>query len=126
MFDWTAASRMYRRWMVLVFGESLAAAVAPRVRVMRLLEEVVELSQAELVTEDEAVAIVRQVYAKPSGLAYQERGGVMLTLVGYADSVQADLSHDFWEEMARVFDPEIVERVRYRNLHGDKIGMAKS
>lgn len=89
----------------------------------RLLEEVIELAQCEQVTLDEIHTVARQVYQKPPGLAWQELGGVMITLTAYAGTRDFDLEEAWLQEFERIMDPDIMARVRQRNLSGDKIGM---
>ena len=105
--DWAARVRV---WHHLVFGER-AVDHGAKVYSMRLLEEALELAQAENVSVADATAIVAQVYAKPPG---------------YASQAGASLSEAFEREFARIQDPGLIERIRYRNLHGDKLGMRKT
>jgi NTP pyrophosphatase (non-canonical NTP hydrolase) len=112
------------RWSRLVFRERHPE-ITPKIRVLRVLEEALELAQAEGVTTSEAITIVDQVFSKPKGYAHQELGGVLITLAGYADTANDDLESAFWAEFRRIMDPEIMEKVRIRNLAGDKIGFER-
>lgn len=112
--------RLVARWSVLVFGDRH---IHTSVRVLRLLEEVVELAQAEHVGPETVFAVVRQVYDRPRGVAAEELGGVTICLAAYAETAGMDLEEAFWDEFERIMDPAIMERVRERNLRGDKIGM---
>ena len=89
--------QMMGRWSHIVFGEHTKK-LTPKVRAIRLLEEVFELCQAEEITEQELDTVKRQVYGKPVGESYLE-------------------------EFGRIMQPEMMERVRSRNLGGDKIGI---
>ena len=120
--DWAARVRV---WHHIVFGER-AVDHGAKVYSMRLLEEALELAQAENVSVADATAIVAQVYAKPPGDPAKELGGVTITLAGYASQAGASLSEAFEREFARIQDPGLIERIRYRNLHGDKLGMRKT
>lgn len=113
---------MMGRWTHIVFDGHLQK-VTPKVRALRLLEEVIELSQAEGVTEQEIDTIKRQVMDKPAGSARAEFGGVMVTIMGYAWSTNYNAEEAFWEEFARIMHPDMMKKVRDRNLLGDKIGM---
>jgi NTP pyrophosphatase (non-canonical NTP hydrolase) len=93
---------------------------------LRVVEEVLELAQAEAVTPAEITIILYQVYGKPEGALHQELGGVMTTLAAYAATANLDLETAFWDEFERIMDPQIMEKVRTRNLAGDKIGFKKS
>lgn len=117
--------RLTWRWTELVFGDRIKEASTPRVRVLRLLEEVLELTQAEAIPEADVLTVIRQVYDKPPGEPERELGGVMITAAGYADAAGYDLEEAFWSEFERIMDPVKIEKVRHRNLEGDKIGMRK-
>ena len=114
--------QMMGRWSHIVFGEHTKK-LTPKVRAIRLLEEVFELCQAEEITEQELDTVKRQVYDKPVGESYLEFRGVMTTIMAYAWSRCYDPEKAFWEEFGRIMQPEMMERVRSRNLGGDKIGI---
>jgi NTP pyrophosphatase (non-canonical NTP hydrolase) len=116
--------RLVGRWTELVFRDRFAE-VTPRIRVMRLLEEALELAQAEDVPVTDAIIILNQVYDRPKGEPSQELGGVVITLANYAETAGLDLEEAFYSEFTRIMDPAIMEKVRKRNLDGDKIGFAK-
>lgn len=108
-------------WSTLVFNNNIKL-LTPKVRSMRLLEEALELAQAEDVTRQDAETILAQVYAKPKGYSYNELGGVLVTMAAYAGTQRWDLENVFMLEFTRIMDPVVMERVRNRNLSGDKIG----
>lgn len=114
--------RLARRWSQLVFGEHFDR-ITPKIRSLRLLEEAIELAQAEGVTIDEVEIVADQVYSKPIGNPKQEVGGVIVCLTNYADTRGYNIEEEFYTEYCRILDPKIMERVRTRNLAGDKIGM---
>lgn len=116
--------RMVKRWSLLVFRERYTE-ITPKIRVLRVLEEAAELAQAEGVTEEEFDHIKRQVFGKPPGEWNKELGAVLICLAGYASTRNADLEWEFWNEFERIMDPGIMEKVRKRNLEGDKIGFVK-
>lgn len=116
--------RLCGRWSQLVFRERFEE-VTPFIRVLRVLEEVLELSQAEGVSLNEALAILIQVYDRPKGTPQAELGGVAITLANYAESAGYDLEEAFWTEFERIMDPALMEKVRRRNLEGDKIGFKR-
>lgn len=90
---------------------------------MRLLEEAMELAQSEGITQLEADQIAAMVFSKPSGDPYKELGGVMITLAAYAGLKDFSMHFAAADEYRRIQDPELMERVRRRNLPGgDKIG----
>src|ERR1035441_3434518 len=55
----------------------------PKERAMRLLEEAIELAQAEGITWNQAIAQVLYVFGRPKGEAQQEAGGVAVCLLGW-------------------------------------------
>ncbi len=60
--------------------------MTPKERAMRLLEEAIELAQAEGITWGQAKKQVGHVYSRPNGEAYQEAGGVAVCLLGWCAS----------------------------------------
>lgn len=115
-------SRVTMRWSQLVFGEKIQA-LTPKVRMLRLLEETLELAQAEGVNIGEVRLITDQVFKKPPGEPYKELGGVLVTMAVYAETKGYDIDCAFWDEFERIMDPVMMEKVRKRNLEGDKIGI---
>jgi NTP pyrophosphatase (non-canonical NTP hydrolase) len=115
---------LMRKWSGYVFG-SRAKEITPHIRMLRLNEEAIELGQAENVTQGELLIIINQVYAKPPGALYQELGGVMTCLIAYCDIRGFDPEDAFFAEFTRIMDPAVMEKVRKRNLEGDKIGFQK-
>ena len=111
-----------RRWHSHVFGDK-AMQHGARIYAMRLLEEALELAQAEGVLPQEVDHIVEQVYRKPAGDPAKEFGGVLITATCYANHAELDMFKSFETEYVRINDPILIERVRYRNFHGDKIGL---
>lgn len=109
-------------WHRMVFGDRHMVNGA-KVYSMRLMEEAMELAQAEGVTADQAMTILRQMFDKPAGEPAKEFGGVLVTATGYANFADRDIEATFEAEYERIQDSAVVERVRFRNLHGDKIGM---
>jgi NTP pyrophosphatase (non-canonical NTP hydrolase) len=112
----------YKVWHDRVFGDC-ASEHGRKVYAMRLLEEALELAQAEGVTPIVCAAIQYQVYSKPAGNPEKELGGVLVTMTGYALYADLDIEATFETELERIQDEKIIDRVRYRNFHGDKIGM---
>jgi GNAT superfamily N-acetyltransferase len=92
-------AEMVGKWVALCFGES---AMSPTERARRLLEEAIELAQAEGVTLAETLKMASFVYAKPVGEPKQEAGGVALCLLGWAYGRGVDLDAIELEEIRRV------------------------
>ncbi len=70
------------RWASLAFGEE---EMTPRVRALRLLEEALELAQAEGVDADTAAKVAARVFSRPVGEARLEAGGVGVCLLAYCE-----------------------------------------
>lgn len=110
-----------RHWSVYVFGDRFSE-ITPHIRALRLLEETLELCQVDNVSLREIVIIIDQVYSKEPGNRFQEVGGVATCLIGYCDVAGVNLEGAAEAEMLRIMDPKVMEKVRRRNLEGDKIG----
>lgn len=75
------------RWAIDCFGED--EATDPKQRVLRFLEESVELAQAIGLDREKALELVAFVYNRPAGDVQQELGQVGLTLMLVAECVSA-------------------------------------
>lgn len=69
-------------WARRSFGER---AMNPKERALRVLEEALELAQAEGVELELVDKLARHVYGKPPGDPAQEIGGVAVTLLCYCE-----------------------------------------
>ena len=87
-------------WCARAFGDDSLA--DRRKRALRLLEEAIELYQAEQGSQDQAGALVAHVFAKPVGEPAQEVGGVSLTLLSYCHAAGLDADGCEAAELARV------------------------
>ncbi len=121
MFIW---SKLMSRWSQLVFRDRYKD-ITPHIRSLRALEEMMELCQAEGVTAEEVYIIKNQVFSRPKGEVEQELGGVLTTISAYAATRYLNIEDIFYSEFTRIMDPVIMEKVRTRNLEGDKIGFEK-
>lgn len=68
-------------WCAATFGHEVATDPSERVR--RLLEEAIELAQAEGLARPAAEALLARVYGRPPGEPKQEAGGVGVSLLAY-------------------------------------------
>lgn len=68
-------------WMVTRFG--LPVALNRKERTMRVLEEALELAQAEGVTWAAALLLLDHVFKKPAGEPEQEAAGIMVTMLAW-------------------------------------------
>ena len=118
--DWHEPEGRQRRqrtvyaWAAATFG---AATMSPVERALRLVEEVVELAQAEGLAPELVRAVLDHVYAKPPGDRAQEVGGVGVTLLAYCEARGLSADAEEARELARVLaiDPE-----RFRERHNIK------
>jgi hypothetical protein len=78
------------RWAERCFGRAVVD--DKRERVTRILEEAIELAQAEGLDADTVERLTRRVYAKPPGEPKQELGGLGVCVLVYAEAtgVSAD------------------------------------
>lgn len=72
------------------------------IRGLRFAEEAIELAQACGVSEDKMAELVRVVYSRPVGEAYQEVGGSMVTLTVLCRTLGIDLENAFQVEVRRL------------------------
>lgn len=99
-----------QRWMQWCFGPAISADRVERNH--RFLEEALELVQANGCTVSEAHQLVDYVFGRAIGEPVQEAGGVMVTLAALCQASGLDM-HDAGEiELARISDPEVMNRVR--------------
>lgn len=98
------------KWVVSVFGADVQA--SRRERVLRLLEEVCELAQAEGVDSTTAEALVSRVWSRPAEPAETELADVVFTLLAYADSTGQDIQRAGEQAMGKALalDPERLRR----------------
>lgn len=88
-------------------------------RMLRTLEEVLELAQVEEVTREQMHALVDQVMDKPVGDRPQELGGVMVTLASYCAVTGQDAGAAFNREFERCNDPDVI--VKIQRKHAGKL-----
>ena len=95
-------------WMQECFGSEIAADRTERNH--RFLEESLELVQAHGCTEDEAHQLVEYVYRRPVGEAFQEVGGVMVTLAALCLAHDLDMHEAAEAELARIW--KLIPQIR--------------
>jgi len=113
-----------RAWFIAAAGKSLENRVADwvrtrigpehmnrRERAMRLLEEVVELAQAEGVTFAQAWMQAVHVYERPAGEPKQEAGGVAVCLLAWCASIGISLEAIATAEVERI-EAKPLEEIR--------------
>lgn len=107
-------------WAKNAFGE---ASSTPKERARRVLEEALELAQAEGVHAAEAQKLLEYTYGRPQGEPAQELGGVMLTTLLYAEARELSRHAVETAEVNRVLQIPI-EAMRARHKLKAQAGVA--
>lgn len=99
-------------WARQAFGDDAAGDVL--LRALRFAEEAAELTQACGLVREDLHRMVDVVYDRPAGTVAQEAGGVRLTLMVLCSAAYVDLEETSISEMARVWAPAMIAKVRAR------------
>lgn len=99
-------------WCRETFGDESLKDVPERV--LRFVEEAVELAQATGVPLGSLDKLLDYVYSRPAGEPSQELAQCQVTLFAAAEAVGSDLGEVTATEMHRIRDPKVVERCRRR------------
>jgi hypothetical protein len=78
------------------------AGLHPRERAARVLEEALELAQAERVPEPLVRRLVEHVYSRPAGEAIAEGGNVAVCLLGWCAARKQKLANLAQQELTRM------------------------
>lgn len=97
-----------------------------------VLEEALELGQAEGLSRADAELMVNYVYSRPVGESGQEVGGVMVTLAALCWNANIDLGSAAGGELLRIEAPEVMEKIRLKQaaktaidgITSDRFGVA--
>ncbi|QEE37971.1 MULTISPECIES: hypothetical protein [unclassified Methylobacterium] len=81
-------------------------------RVARFVEESLELAQSLGLGRNAALQLVHYVFDRPVGVPAQEFGGVATTLAVLAEYTGHDMLACGETELARVWDPAVIEKIR--------------
>ncbi len=105
-----AIEKIVSRWVSERFGPPVFEDTHERV--MRILEEAIELAQTEDVSRDMAHKLVDYVFNKPVGESKQETAGVLITLLAYTAAKGIDLKAVTTDELARIheIEPSVVQK----------------
>lgn len=76
-------------------------------RVTRVIEEALELAQAEGLSKDAAARLVEFVFSRPAGEPEQEASGLGMTLLSYCAVKDFDLIKIVRAELSRVSTPAV-------------------
>lgn len=88
-------------WVRDTFGAKLAE--DRHERIARLVEEVIELAQAEDFPSAWIVDIAQHVYSKPKGVPRLEAGGVFVTLLAYLNCIDENAVCVLQDELRRIY-----------------------
>lgn len=102
-------------WAVESFG---SAAVDPRERAARLVEEAIEVAQALGLEPDVIKTISDRVYSRPLGELEQEIGGVGITALNLDESAGIDFEAATLKEWARI---QSKSRAHWQKKHDEKV-----
>jgi hypothetical protein len=102
MYEWRIAA-----WVKRTFGEKNL--MDSQERSLRVLEEAIELAQADGISRSKVELLVDRVYSRPHGAPRAEAGGVGVTLVAWAVSHNTTIEHIILDEVERIeaMDPEL-------------------
>lgn len=117
------AIQMTTAWLRSCFSPAICN--TPLERVLRVSEEAIELGQANGMTEEHALALVKQVYSKPPGEVTQEEGGLLICLMAYfgtqyEEDAAMRATCSWQAEYDRIQDPAVIEKIQGK--HKTKVG----
>lgn len=107
--------------MLACFGVDYAT--NPTQRNQRFLEEALELVQANGCTASVAHQLVDYVFGRPVGEAFQEVGGVRVTLSALCSVIGINEDDAAETELARINIPAVMEKVRRKQATKPNIGV---
>jgi hypothetical protein len=90
-------------------------------RGLRFLEEAIELSQVQGVSEEKALRLVRYVYSRKVGELHQEVGGCAVTLAALCEVMGMDLGECWEVELSRVMG--CMDRIRAKQAEKAEQGI---
>lgn len=117
-----ALSDIIHDWGCRAFGQENFN--SPRERSLRLLEEALELVQAEGINVTKVNQLVAAVYERPIGKPEQEIGGVLLTMTAYIRTRGWNPHQFLLYEVRRVLGIPI-EKFRERNKEKIKANLTE-
>lgn len=97
-------------WLMACFNQEVCRDKTERTH--RFLEEALELAQAADCHRSEAHQLVEYVFNRPVGEAYQEVGGVVVTLAGLCSCLNIDMNEAAEDELERISHPAVLLKIR--------------
>lgn len=110
-------------WIVYVFGEPIL--YDRKERAMRVLEEAMELAQAEGVTFVDMERLALRCMSRPAGRPNEEAAQVMVTLLGWAAGAHFRLGDSLQNELLRIHDPAVMETIRAKQQQKAAAGVGR-
>ncbi len=101
-------------WVKKVFDDATRTNI--KERALRVVEEAIELAQVCGVERSTVHRLVDYVYWRPAGEAWQEIGGIMVTVYAAAHALNVDGDTAFETELDRIQRPEVIERIQRRQI----------
>lgn len=112
------------RWLRECFGKAIMSDKVERN--FRFFEEAAELVQALGMTKEECYQLVDYVYNRPVGDPFQEVGGVGVTLAALCQANKIDMQTAMTEELFRITQPAIMEKIRIKQQNKPNRGPCAS
>lgn len=97
-------------WTHKIFGSAVATDVPTRC--YRFIEEALELVQALGTTKEQVLQMVDYTYGRPVGEAYQEVGGVAVTLAALCAAIKLEMDNCAMKELIRCQRPEVIAKIQ--------------
>jgi hypothetical protein len=113
VFGLSALMDRIQDWAIRALGDDVA--LDPKERAKRVLEEALELAQAEGVSYDEAKDLNIYVYSRSVGEPTQELAGLGLCVLAYARAKDYAFLGLVIKELDRIDTPEMIKRVRFKH-----------
>jgi hypothetical protein len=93
-------ARLAYEWACRCFGKEHVH--DHQVRALRIVEEAIELCQAEGINIEKVRQVTEIVYSRPRGDWYQEAGGLLMTTAVYVESRGSMMERILLNELSRV------------------------
>jgi hypothetical protein len=107
-------------WVTACFGEKIRNDKIERIH--RFLEEAIELAQSLDCPVEDVHELADYVYGREVGDPFQEVGGVVTTLAALCNANNLNVNDAAEAELARITSPEIMEKIRIKQLQKPKFG----
>lgn len=116
----TSLQERVGQWVLKAFGSFIAT--NRQERALRVVEEAIELAQAEGLNYSYVERVARRVYSRPEGNPRAEAGGVGVTYLAYCEAFGEDHKKIIETELARINKPDVMERCRVKQREKVSVG----